>query len=63
MKRLLTILGLGASIAALSAGTASAASPPTPVEDDPRYPRSEGYYWIDDELQLPAGTACSGADT
>jgi hypothetical protein len=60
MKRLMTILGLGVSIAALSAGTASAARPPTPVEDDPRFPTSEGYYWIADEFPLPAGTACSG---
>ena len=60
MKRLMTILGLSVSIAALSAGTASAAHPPTPVEDDPRYPPSQGYYWISDQLPLPAGTACSG---
>lgn len=58
MKRALTIVGLGVSIVALSAGPA-AAHPRQPYENDQRYPASKGYYWVDETLTLKAGEACN----
>jgi hypothetical protein len=63
MKRRIGItLGLGVSIVALTVPSAQAA-PPVPTENNPKYPASKGYYFVDDTVNAPKGFVCSGAVT
>jgi hypothetical protein len=61
-SKILTTLGTGIAIVALSSGSAVAA-PPLPTENSAKYPASKGYYFVDDKIDMPAGSACSGAVT
>ena len=61
-RTILSTIGTGIAIAALSSGSAVAA-PPLPTEDSAKYPASKGYYFVDDKIDMPAGSACSGAVT
>ena len=52
MHRILTALGLGASVVALSAGPVSACPHPH------HYPASEGWFPLNETFTFPAGYAC-----
>jgi hypothetical protein len=60
MKRILTSVGLGIGVVALSAGSAIAC-PPTPTDPDPKYPQSKGWYFVNDTVTFPRGYACNVA--